>query len=494
MTKTAFCAALGLAAAAFTSAPASAATLCVGAKPPCFTSIQAAVDAAADGDTIEIGPSTFTGGITIDKSVQLVGAGPGATTIEGGGPVITIGEFFGANRPTVSISRVTIEGGLNNSKPDTAVTAGGGVWIPQSAGNATGATVTIADSVIAGNRVAPKTLIPPGFCGPFACAFALGGGIDNSGTLTVTRTWISDNVADSSIASNASGGGIFNHPQGRLTLRHSFVTGNRAAVTAPNGRFADSGGIGNDGQLTIEDSVVNGNSVEVASAVPSSFPFGIGQEAVAGGIRISDFPGASAMIARTTISGNTVSSTNLGGDAQAVSGGIDADGSLLLVDSRVDHNRVVASVPPSSGFLAGAVFGGIEVQGVATIRDSSVSGNVLDATSATGAANVAGGGVANLSGRVTLERTRVIGNRGAATGVSGLALGGGILNIAFAGGPPELTVTDSVVTANALTASPGITIQGGGIFTADVFSGDPFAVTLSGTVIAGNKPDECFGC
>jgi hypothetical protein len=475
--------------------PASAAELCVGGpQPGCHATIQAAVDAAQDGDTIRVGPGTFAGGITIEKSLDLIGAGAGATTIAGGGPVVTIGEPFGAAMPTVSISRVTITRGLNNSTPDPSVAAGGGVWIPPAAGNATGATVTISNSVITRNRVTAETPFP--FCGHL-CAFASGGGISNSGTLTVTSSRISDNVAgstlaDPSAASDADGGGITNHQPGTLTLKRSIVSDNRAAVSAPNGRFAESGGIDNDGVMTVEDSVVDGNSADVAAAVPSSFPFDVQQEAVGGGVGVS--PGASATITRTSISRNTVSASNLSGDAQAISGGIDADGSLLLVDSRVDHNRVSATVPPSSGNLAGAVFAGLEVAGVVTIRNSSVSHNILHAVSATGAANVAGGGIGNLSGQLALERTLLIGNRATANGVGGLALGGGIVNVDFGGGPPELALSDSVVTANQLIASPGITPRGGGIFTADIFSGAPFAVTLTRTVVAGNKPDQCFGC
>ena len=48
-------------------------TLCVGG-PRCFATIQAAVNAASDGDTIKIGPGTFAGGVTIDRSVNLIGA------------------------------------------------------------------------------------------------------------------------------------------------------------------------------------------------------------------------------------------------------------------------------------------------------------------------------------------------------------------------------------------------------------------------------------
>ena len=128
-TKPATILAVFVVAAALAAGSAGAtAELCVGSKPGCFQTIQAAVDAANDGDTIRVSPGTFAGGITITKSVSAVGAGAGATVIEGGGPVITIGALTGP-QPTVSISRVTITGGLNDSSPGPAVAAGGGMRI-----------------------------------------------------------------------------------------------------------------------------------------------------------------------------------------------------------------------------------------------------------------------------------------------------------------------------------------------------------------------------
>ena len=52
----------------------SASVLCVGG-PHCYSTVQAAVDAASDGDTIRIGPGTFPGGVTITKSLTLTGVG-----------------------------------------------------------------------------------------------------------------------------------------------------------------------------------------------------------------------------------------------------------------------------------------------------------------------------------------------------------------------------------------------------------------------------------
>ncbi len=56
--------------------PALAASLCVGSKPGCFAALQAAVNAARNGDRITIAPGRYAGGVTIDVSVTLAGAGP----------------------------------------------------------------------------------------------------------------------------------------------------------------------------------------------------------------------------------------------------------------------------------------------------------------------------------------------------------------------------------------------------------------------------------
>jgi hypothetical protein len=143
---------------------------------------------------------------------------------------------------------------------------------------------------------------------------------------------------------------------------------------------------------------------------------------------------------------------------------------------------------------------GVQVQGITTVRRSRISHNSLSATSETGTAFGSGGGFFNLGATLTLEQTLVTANSATATGVAGVNLGGGIANVQFGGPAPGLALTDSVVTANRLTASPGITSEGGGIFSLAVTSifpfatGDAFPVTLTHTVIAGNRPDQCLGC
>lgn len=64
------------------------------------------------GDKIKIGPGTYAGGVTIDVSVKLVGAGPSRTIISGGGPVLTNGLPDAPREPTVRIDGVTVTGGV----------------------------------------------------------------------------------------------------------------------------------------------------------------------------------------------------------------------------------------------------------------------------------------------------------------------------------------------------------------------------------------------
>ena len=77
--------------------------------------------------------------------------------------MLTIGTFGAATEPTVSIDGVTITGGVTTSSPESVpfvgkpnvYAAGGGIEIPPADGFQPGASVTITNSAIVGNRVHP---------------------------------------------------------------------------------------------------------------------------------------------------------------------------------------------------------------------------------------------------------------------------------------------------------------------------------------------------
>jgi hypothetical protein len=509
--------------------PAFAASLCVGSGPGCFQTIQAALNAANDGDVIQIGPGTFAGGITITVSVSLVGAGAAKTTIKGGGPVVTIGDPNANSQPTVGISGVTITEGSNTVSPAAFVPQGGGLSVVPAAGFTTGATVTITNSVITGNSIAPSA---SGDCGG-GCRFSipLGGGIFNAGRMTLTNTVVSDNTASNANATadfaGSFGGGIENDSPGSLTLRGSTVSGNRILVTTAgaNNLFAFGGGVDSGGPLTVDDSNVSNNQVTGVGSNANADIFLVG-----GGVHIA----GTATIHGSQIVGNRVTMTNVGGFVAAFSGGIDDDGSLVLTDSLVKDNQATATItapnaPPGSA--SQGTNGAMEIDGSATIRDTTFVGNRAVATSVSGDAAVGGGAIFNgsadrvtitgstitdnhaiatasvgnasvggsgilNSSLLTLRDTVVSKNTASATAPNGTAttVGAGIFNTRNSDGRPvaQLTLIDSAITKNGLTAS-GLTttVLGAGLFN-DTASGA--TVTLTNSVIAQNSPDQCFGC
>jgi hypothetical protein len=521
---------------------ARAARLCVGSARGCYATLQAALDASHDGDTVALGRGTFAGGATVRTSVRLAGSGAGATVIEGGGPVLTIGELGAASEPTVSIDGVTITGGSTSSSPESdafvgvsgVIALGGGIEVPPGANFAPGASVTITNSVIAGNRVAPTTTFAPPpdqadgwpLCEDGPCQFAQagGGGIDTWGDLALSNVRVNDNELAGPV-SDSDGGGIYAHGN-HVTMNAVVVTGNRAVAADPKSRFAEGGGIfaGDGATLAIRNSAITANTVSLSSSLPYFVAGGgsIDMNANSGGIHVGD--GATVTIDSTRIDGNSVLLSDLNGHAAGFDSGMCICGvsSLVLGQSSVSGNRLVADIGSSEG--AGASGDALEFQGNATIdnvlvignrvtvtsptgvagalgavaafnqgpetaviRNSVISGNSMSASSPAGSATAIGGGVTN-NGLLELRNDLILGNTGAATGPAGFAQGGGIWNnLLFYDPPVVLTLDNTIVADNVLDASPGIARQGGGIFTA-------FPVTLNHSLIARNVPDQCFGC
>ena len=124
---------------------------------------------------------------------------------------------------------------------------------------ATGATVTISDITIR-NGIRTSNIVGGN---------GNGGGVHNSGTLTLRRCEIRGNQAIGANNSNGNGGigrggGIYNSGTGTLTLDHCTVAENRAAGGAGStnsglGGPGEGGAIYNVGRLTILSSTVSTN-------------------------------------------------------------------------------------------------------------------------------------------------------------------------------------------------------------------------------------------
>ena len=254
-----------------TAGPATAGSpqLCVGGK-GCYGSVQAAVDAARPGSTIRVNVGAFAGGIRIDKSLRLVGAGAGRTILKGGDSVLRIESSNG--RPTVTVSALNVTGGVSTHADDlTWLAQGGGILVDHTPDGQVGADVTLEGIVVTGNRSTPTTVFPSpsgAKCpdGDCPAAGSYGGGIANFGNLVVRNSVIRDNAAVGHV-SDAAGGGIFS-AIGSLLVDSTEVRGNTAAPDANEiGRYAEGGGLflGFGGSRTVRGSRINENHANLVT-------------------------------------------------------------------------------------------------------------------------------------------------------------------------------------------------------------------------------------
>ena len=176
----------------------------------------------------------LTGSIALTASTtQINNATAGVSlVIEGGGFAVNGPGTSGSVRPfdiaantTVKMNKITITGG-------NATGSGGGI--------SNSGILTLANSTISGNNAANN-----------------GGGIYNVGTLTVTDSTITGNQATN------SGGGVYSNA---LTGTPVLITG--STIYNNNAYFEYGGGVANvGGEMTIRNSTISGNKVSVSVPV-----------------------------------------------------------------------------------------------------------------------------------------------------------------------------------------------------------------------------------
>ena len=198
-----------------------------------------AIVLALSGDTVTVAAATYSENLTISRSLKITGSGARTTIIDGGGhgSVVRISST-GAN---VTLSNMTIRNGSD----------GGVVFFGGSGGGISNTgTLTVNSGTISGNRVGASR----------AYSVSHGGGIYNGGTLTINRSTISGNSASGIFLARSYGvgGGIYN--AGTLTVNNSTIS--------PNISSWPSGGI--YGPATLQNSIVaNGELGNCAGAMTS---------------------------------------------------------------------------------------------------------------------------------------------------------------------------------------------------------------------------------
>jgi hypothetical protein len=225
-------------------------------------SLRQAIADAQDGDTINFDPSVNTVTLTtaelvITKSITISASPPMVTVARASQTEFRI--FHVMPGHGVEINGLTIYGGhitgdngggiLNDNSTLTIAhcTVSGNVIVSSASSNVVGGgihntgTMTL-DQVNVNNNNAL-------FC-QCGNAVAFGGGISNGGTMTIIAGTVQGNLGF------YSGGGIYN--TGMLTITGSTISGNR--TDNPGRTGGSGGGIVNGGTMTIQDSTISENT------------------------------------------------------------------------------------------------------------------------------------------------------------------------------------------------------------------------------------------
>src|SRR5713101_3060417 len=242
---------------------------CTSPTTPCKT-IRHAISLAASGDTIRVAAAIYTENFTLGKSLNILGAGASTTIIDGGGvrTVVTISN----TSAHVTLSKLTIRNGK--------ATSGGGI-------NNSG-TLTLTNSTVSGNWAPIPCIHFFVFC-EISAGTASGGGIYNSGALIITNS--AGTACSTSLNCRVGTGGAFYSFGGAVTLDNSTVTGSSAyrcsgtcggaggAIVNGSGNVAvnnstvsgnSAGGIFNSGTATLQNSIVSNSGSNCSGTITSS--------------------------------------------------------------------------------------------------------------------------------------------------------------------------------------------------------------------------------
>jgi len=358
------------------TASAAAATVACGGPGGGAAGLIAAIahaNSTAGADTIEL-----AGGCTyVLRAEDNPGNGlpviTGTITVHGHGATITRSSESAfrvlevAPGADLTLDRVTVSGGALSLSGPTAF--GGGIL--------NSGLLTVTDSTISDNSVRGTG------------SSAGGGGIANNGVVRLRNTVLRNNTASATGTQTifaAVGGAVLNRTGATMTIADSVIEANSALATGSSPLFfiASGGGIGNTGTLAIDSSQLKGNRA-VAN--------GAHGQAGGGAISIAD---GTVTIAKSTIAGNTATATGAGASARG--GGVENNGRTKLTDTVVKGNLV--SGPTAQG-------GGLANGRRLTLVRSHVVANIATATSGPGQ----GGGIFTDAGRVILNNTEVANNQ-----------------------------------------------------------------------------------
>ena len=401
-----------------------------GTGSPAYCTIQPAVDAAGNGDTIQVATGTYSENVVIDgANLTIAGADASTTTVDGGGADRV---FRVVNSSIVTLTRL----GITNGN----FSLGAGVYV-------IGSEARIERSLIYGNG-----------------ADAGAGLFAFDGDVTVQNCAIFDNSA------TGDGGGIAVEGEGSLAVTASAVTSNEAnrgggiyaldvgldltdSEVMSNTAFTSGGGIfSNRGYLGVFNSVIQGNSAtegrgggiatdddETAGTFVEIFDSRIlsnTSDSHGGGIYVGVGQSKSLSLQNSDVMYNIT---------QSDGGGLNVEEGLAIVSGSVIQNNMAAD-DGGAGYIYSA-------EGSATVQNSIVRGNQ--------AGDDGGGFFAGASSENDLDVSRSLLSDNRAGGEGGALFG------------DRFNLTRSTVTSNTAR-------YGGAVYVEESLSG--FNSTVSGNL------------
>ena len=460
-----------------------------GPAAPCYGDLQAAVNAAVNGDEIRVAAGTYSqtssgGGINavvriVDKKITLRGgyttsdwnqslpaANPTLIDANNTGIGIFINYQADIGIGTITVDGFTITGG-SATTAGAGTDSGGGVFIDHT----THVRVTIQNCKIYANTAEDGSGAGIWTARSDNLQLLTNEIYDNQGSGVVVTYGDNTVLVDNEVKNNAGDGVlVISDLGGKTDIRANEVSGNQgsgiALTTVIGGSLTDNvisdnhttgGGGGLDISGAVNNFVIRDNTIRANSALQG------------GGIDIS---GSVAEIKNNLIESNHTTASSNGGGGLYVNAG--ASGSYVLVSG----NRIRANSTTNMG-------GGLVVLGMVDVIGNTIEDNVGSSGGgmiATAQGKISnnlirgnsaqiGGGIRTVNATgLTLERNRVIDNQATNGEGGGMNLWGGFFM--------DVALDGNQVISNTATT------KGGGIYLECPTGVDP--LNIANSVLAGN--------
>ena len=261
--------------------PSLAATITVSSSGS-YTTIQSAVSAASDGDTISISAGTYSECVDLSgRDLILVGVSTASTIVDGGG--CSAGAFSMTSGETVEISALTI---TNSSYPavvvessvltleDVLIESSGSVTYGRDGGAiyADNSYVEVIDSTLDANggyyggaislQSASALVVDGATFSDNSAQFGGGIALEDGSSADITNTTFEGGLVN--VSGYGKGGAIYSYDEAEVTIETSTFTDNESAT------FGGAISMETGGSLDITDSVFDGNEILTSLASPSS--------------------------------------------------------------------------------------------------------------------------------------------------------------------------------------------------------------------------------